>query len=123
LKYKIINPSDECYLSSDDPKVVAACIGIMGEGAYGCRGEDGSSPPTMFIFGGDVNKEWKDHFGITFDEFMKTENVYGLMADCFDTFYYPSERSSLNDLGAACKSMSKRCRVLSKVESKKSQGY
>jgi hypothetical protein len=119
LKYEIVNPSDQCFLSSDDPKVVAACVAIMSEGAYGCKGEDGSSLPTMFIFGGDVNATWKDYFGITFDEFMKTDNVYGLMADCFDTFYYSSERSSLNDIGAACKSMGKRCRAVAEAELKK----
>jgi len=118
LKYEIINPSDECFLSSDDPKVVAACIGIVGGGAYGCKGEDGSSLPTMFLFGGDVNVTWKDYFGVTFDEFMKTENVYGLMADCFDTFYYPSERSSLNNIGAACKSMGEQCRKIAESKVK-----
>lgn len=111
MKYEIINPSDKCFMTCDDEKIVSAAVIFLGKGAFGCKSIElePKSLPTLFIFGGDYNATWKDRFGVTFDEFMGTPDVYKKLAECFKTFEYAVSRTSLNDIGSAAKWLEESC--------------
>ena len=111
MKYEIINPSDKCFMTCDDEKIVSAAVIFLGKGAFGCKaiGQDTKSLPTLFIFGGSINATWNDCFGVTFDQFMESPDVYEKLAECFRTFEYAEERMSLNNIGLVAKMLEEAC--------------
>lgn len=48
MKYEIINPHDECYLEAPDHVTALAAVALIGEGAYGVRGNGFDSGLGMF---------------------------------------------------------------------------
>lgn len=111
MKLEIINPSDECYLDTDDIEAAAFATMVIGRGAYGLRDESGKHYCPIMIFGGDVNTEWNANFGHDFDKYtLDTAEDYDRTAAAMETFTMPRERSSLNDIGEAFKRYARLCR-------------
>lgn len=120
VRYEIINPSDKCYLWAGEEIVISAAVLILGHGQYMVRGLDGGSLPTCFIMGGNPDEAFRECFGISFTEFMiKGENLRKV-ADCYSTFEYEGERTSMNDIGARAKALEKRYREVAEEVVKKS---
>lgn len=101
MKYKIGNPSDRCFVEADDEKVAVACILFLGNGQYFCINTETEeqSAGTFFALGGDVEETWKHFHGIGFEEFISKPETKKKMADCFASFSYSSERTSMNNIG------------------------
>ncbi len=105
MKFEISNPSDACYLEADDQKIATACILFLGNGQYPTVNVDTGEQiaGSFFIFGGDIEQTWKHFHGIGLDEFMSTPGVKEKMAECFESFRYKYERTSMNNIGARAK--------------------
>lgn len=101
MKFEIGNPSDQCFLEADDAKVAVACILFLGNGQYFCKNveTDESIAGAFFALGGDVEETWKHFHGIGFEEFISKPETKKEMADCFASFHYAGERSSMNNIG------------------------
>lgn len=110
MEYEIGNPSDKCFVSADSDIVASAVVLFLGNGKYFVNDADDKQLPTFFILGGDPNDAFKDRFGETLDDFMSKEESLIKMADCCATFRYASERSSMNNIGAAAKELEKQLR-------------
>lgn len=81
--WEIINPSDKYTLSTDDHKLAALVICLIGEGKYGGDEVSGDRKVPLFLFGG--HDEWfQANFGQTFEEALSTCDK-GALADVFDT--------------------------------------
>lgn len=96
-QFEIINPSDECYVYSEDPLVAAAAVCILGGGAYPMKEVGSSFEMPLFLFS-DADDWWKEKAKMTFKQYM--ENNKKQIAQCLGTFKYPHERTSMNNIGA-----------------------
>lgn len=96
-KYEIINPSDACYIHSDDVRVAKYCCLFLGNGWYGLR--DCESGETVFgvqIFGFSKNDAVRE-LGEDIREFCQHNKK--AIIECFKSFEYAEERTSLNNIG------------------------
>lgn len=105
MKFEIGNPSDQCFLEADDDKIATACILFLGNGQYFCKNVDHneSIAGAFFALGGDVEETWKHFHGIGFEEFISKPETKIKMQECFASFHYSGERSSMNNIGARAK--------------------
>ena len=95
MKYEIINPSDKCYITSENEKVACFCNLLLGGGMYALDREDGESADGIhFGYSKEILDE--DYEG-DFEKF--GESHAKEIADCFASFEYAYERTSLNNLG------------------------
>lgn len=62
MKFEIINPHDECYMEAPDIVTGLAAVLLIGEGAYGIRGEGFDSG--LALFGQDLTKKTYEAAGI-----------------------------------------------------------
>lgn len=101
MKYEIGNPSDACFVDAEDPKAATAGILLIGHGQYFTKAEDGKRYPSFYAIGNaDPQVDWKETFGITLNDYLAGNGLADVIA-CLKTFRYASERSSLNNIGAA----------------------
>ena len=93
MKYEIINPSDECYIESEDETVACFCTLILGKGKYGLNNDnDETILPILF----DYVDEWvKNHIGDV-DTFM-SEHIDEII-QCLRSVEYARERTSMNNI-------------------------
>lgn len=42
MKYEIINPSDKCFITSDDERLAEIVCVMLGNGSYGLKDENGN---------------------------------------------------------------------------------
>ena len=100
-KYEIINPSDKCYISSENKQVAKFCCMLLGEGKYGLENaETGADVFPIYLFG--ISEQVIiEEFGESLADFLK-HNKKDII-ECLDTFEYASERTSLNNIGARAK--------------------
>jgi hypothetical protein len=110
MEYEIINPSDECYVSSDEDIVASAVVLFLGNGKYPLNDADDKPLPTFFMLGGDLEEAFKYRFGLTLSEFLSHNENLLKMANCCSSFRYARERSSTNNIGAAAKALEKQLR-------------
>ena len=106
MKVEIINPSDECYLESDDVRVLQACGLFLGNGQYALNDEKGETILPIFMFGG-ADEFIAETFPEGFNKFV--DDNLEKIRDCFKTFKYARERTSLNNIGAAAKKLCEKC--------------
>ena len=101
MKYEIINPSDKCYISSENEKVAKYSCLLIGNGKYGLKNvETGESVLSIYLFG--ISKgEILIEFGEPLEDFF--EHYKKEIAECMNTFEYARERTSLNNIGATAK--------------------
>jgi hypothetical protein len=76
--------------------LAAAATCIVGGGAYLLKEVGGGFDMPLFLFGG-VDEWFKEKVGLTFKEYVDANA--GHIAQCLETFEYPHERTSLNDIG------------------------
>ena len=97
MKYEIINPSDKCYISSENERVAKFSCLLIGKGKYGLKNaETGERVLSIYLFG--ISKEGiLQEFGEPLNEFF--ENNKKEIAECFKSFEYAGERTSLNNIG------------------------
>jgi hypothetical protein len=107
-EYEISNPSDKCFITGE-PLIVSLCVTILGNGHYPC-----DDLPTFFLFGGDPEKSFMEKFNIGFEENFKNPDTLDKMGDCFDSFRYASERSSMNNIGKRAEQNSKAVKARAK---------
>ena len=110
-RLEIINPSDKCWLFTDDTEAACAGVVFIGGGKYALRDDNDDSVLPLFIMGTeeDINNWWKEKFNRTLQEYMETKPSKQI-ADALDTFKYAGSRSSMNNIGAAAQAFSKQCR-------------
>lgn len=96
MKYEIINPSDECYISSENEKVAKYSCLLIGNGKYGLHNaETGESVLSIYFFG-ISEEEILQEFGEPLEDFF--EHNKKEIAECLNTFEYAGERTSLNNI-------------------------
>lgn len=102
MKYEIINPSDMCFIESEDELIaITACLTI-GNGAYGLKNSSGETVCPILSFGGaDEFLEKKFGGAASYQKYFD-ENLLKI-AVTLETFSYPSERTSLNNIGERAK--------------------
>lgn len=105
MKYEIINPSDKCYITSDNEKVACFCNLLLGDGMYGLQREDGTSADGIHLFGYSEEALNADYEG-NFEKFSKDHAKE--IAECFNSFEYAGERTSLNNIGARAECFAKK---------------
>lgn len=113
-KYEIINPSDKCYITAEKATACMAAL-YLGKGKYGLSdAETGEDVLPIFLFGSDkALDQWAvDNYGELFGEFAKKQNANpAKLAEAFESFKYPHERSSMNNIGAYAASLAKHFRA------------
>lgn len=88
-KYEIINPSDKCFISSENREIARACGNILGNGFYGLVEVDtGETALRIFESPFEDEKEYQ--------EFIDRNRIR--LAECFESFEYAGECTSLNDI-------------------------
>lgn len=92
-KYEIINPSDECYIYSDDVRFSQIACYYLGNGFYGLKSESGELVLPIFKPITDVLNMNE----IEFKQFIH-DNKKELIK-VFRSFEYADERTSLNNIG------------------------
>lgn len=113
MRYEIINPSDKCFISSENEKVACFCNLLLGDGLYGPQREDGSTADNIHLFEYSEEQINKDYEG----DFKKFSEVHSKeIIECFKSFEYPSERTSLNNIGEKAKELAE---LFEKRENKK----
>lgn len=112
MKLEIVNPSDECYLESDDLEAMAFSTLFISDGKYALQDEEGNQVLPLFLFANmeEIDKHWQDKFGHTVIEFAEGDGCFERIANACESFYYVGERSSLNDIGDAFKRFGERNR-------------
>ena len=106
-KYEIINPSDCCYIYSDDELMASVSVGILSTwyGLADCNSGKTITHPF------EVNEDWIKEHGIPdLNEYVKCNR--NKMADILDSVDYKNERTSMNNIGKACHSIAKQLREL-----------
>lgn len=104
MKYEIINPSDKCFISSENEKVACFCNLLIGNGRYALRGKNGERVDGIHIFGYSKEALNADYEG-DFQKF--ADNHIHEIIDCFKSFEYAGERTSLNNIGAVAQNLQK----------------
>lgn len=105
MKYEIINPSDKCYISSENERVAKYSCLLIGNGKYGLKkAETQESVLSIYLFG-ISDEEALAEFGEPFEEFF--EHYKKEIAECINTFEYAGERTSLNNIGLTAKHLYK----------------
>jgi len=112
MTFEIGNPSDKCFIEADDEKVATACVLFLGYGQYFCKNvETGESyAGSFFALGGDVEQTWKHFHGIGFEEFISKPENKTKMAECYESFRYAYERTSMNNIGRKAEILAKQIR-------------
>lgn len=99
MKYEIINPSDICFITSDDPALAKVACAVLGKGFYGLRAETGEIIMPIF-------SSLEASTGMTTPELGAYINGHvSELAQVFRSFEYETERTSLNDIGGYAKSL------------------
>ncbi len=102
MKYEIINPSDKCFITSDNEKVACFCNLLIGNGMYGLKRENGETADSTHIFGyseEQLNADYEGDFSKFGDNHIKE------IISCLKSFEYAYEPTSLNDIGGVAKSL------------------
>ena len=106
MKYEIINPSDKCFMESDDFKTACVCNAILGEGLYGLREVGGNKVMPIMRF---ATGWFLDTFKQNVEEAMK-EIKPEEMAKIFHSVKLAyEERSSINDIVGRAKELAEIC--------------
>lgn len=103
MKYEIINPSDKCFITSDDERVAKFCTILLGHGMYPLKRENGEQVHGTFLLYSNEGALDAD-FGGSFAKF--GDDRAKEIAACFRTFEYAGEPTSLFDIGARAKRFS-----------------
>lgn len=99
MKYEIINPSDLCFITSEDPILAKIACAILGKGFYGLRSETGEIAMPTFA-------SMEESTGMTTTELGAYINGHVTeLAQVFRSFEYKTKRTSLNDIGGYAKSL------------------
>ena len=97
VKYEIINPSDKCFISSENKQIAKFCCMLLGEGKYGLENaETGEEAFPIYLFGMS-EQTIIEELGESIESFFAHHKKE--IADCLKTFEYASERTSLNNIG------------------------
>ena len=104
MKYEIINPSDKCYITSNSELVARFCCLLLGNGRYVLRDENNNDIGNMYLFGATketLDEEYEGDFNV----FAKTH--WKDIVECFKSFEYAGERTSINNIGARAEEYAK----------------
>lgn len=97
MKYEIINLSDKCFISTDNERVAKFCCLLLGNGMYGLENAETGE----MVFGIKAfsfpEEEVIEEFGEPLADFLQNHRLE--IAECFKSFEYAGERTSINNIG------------------------
>lgn len=101
MKYEVVNPSDSCYVYSDDPRIAAVAVAVASRGEYGLMSESGKSVLPILIFS-DFG-EWLASVGIDPDGLLHfiEENAAKIAEVLCSVTYRGGCRTSTNNISRA----------------------
>lgn len=102
MKYEIINPSDKCFITSENEMIARFCNLLLGQGMYGLKRDDGTDADCIYLFGYSQKCLDADYEG-DFKEFSYRHAKE--IAECFNSFEYASEPTSVNYIGGRAKEL------------------
>lgn len=115
MRFEIINPSDPYTIDAEDLEIGALACCLLGDGKYGLRGmgESNNQDVPIFLLGG--HDEWfTSKFGRNFEASLvhALEKRNEALAKSLDSvaLFDGYRRSSMNNIGARAKSLSKAVR-------------
>ena len=93
MRYEIINPSDKCYITAEDPVLAKIACCALGRGWYGLKAETGE----VIIY---PLESLEKNTGMRTEELTAylTEHAQEIV-QVFRSFEYETERTSMNDIG------------------------
>ena len=94
MKYEIINPSDECYIESENETVACFCTLLLGNGMYALNNDNDETILPVLV-GYDADEWVKNHIGDV-DTFM-SEHIDEII-QCLRSVEYARERTSMNNI-------------------------
>lgn len=101
MKLEIINPSDKCFIETDDILAAKVVGHILGQGWYGLQDIE-TCETILSIFETPFNDA---------DEYQQYIDTHRLqLAEVFESITYAGERTSLNNIGAAAERYAKALR-------------
>lgn len=96
MKYEIINPSDECYIESENETVACFCTLILGKGKYGLNNDNDETILPILFYYVDAYAEWvENHIGDV--ETFMSEHIDEII-QCLRSVEYARERTSMNNI-------------------------
>ena len=93
MKYEIINPSDECYIESENETVACFCTLILGKGKYALHNDNDEAILPVVL--GYVDEWVKNHIGDV-EKFI-SEHIDEII-QCLRSVEYARERTSMNNI-------------------------
>lgn len=93
MRYEIINPSDKCYITAEDPVLAKIACAALGGGWYGLKAETGETIIHPL-------ESMEENTGMRTEELTSyiNEHVPEIIR-VFRSFEYDVDRTSLNDIG------------------------
>lgn len=94
MRYEIINPSDKCYITAEDPVLAKIACCVLGGGWYGLKAETGETIIHPL-------ESLEENTGMRTEELTAYLNEHTLeIVRVYRSFEYGSaERTSMNDIG------------------------
>ena len=93
--YELINPSDKILFDAENNKIAFFCTMILSNGKFGCDEINGDYKSSLYILGIDEET-------LIFEIDMDIDSFIELYRDeineCFKSFRYVNERSSMNKI-------------------------
>jgi hypothetical protein len=110
MKLEIKNPSDKCFLNSEDIEACSFATLMISNGKFALTDEEGKLVLPLFMFSGmeSINKFWIENYGHSLDEFLKNPEMKKRVSEACKTFFYDGERTSLTNIGKSFEEYSKR---------------
>ncbi len=93
MKYEIINPSDECYIESENETVACFCTLLLGKGKYGLNNDNDETILPVLL--GYVDEWAENHIGDV--ETFMDEHINEII-QCLRSVEYARERTSMNNI-------------------------
>ena len=93
MKYEIINPSDECYIESENETVACFCTLLLGKGKYGLNNDNDETILPVLL--GYVDEWAENHIGDV--ETFMDEHIDEII-QCLRSVEYARERTSMNNI-------------------------
>ena len=94
MKYEIINPSDECYIESENETVACFCTLLLGNGMYALNNDnDETILPVLVGYDAD---EWEENHIGDVEKFI-SEHIDEII-QCLRSVEYARERTSMNNI-------------------------
>ena len=114
MKYEIINPSDKCFLESDNEK--AAVAGCLLLGLSKNAPKDGNDEQVCPLLLFESESFLRETYGGTKELSAYLDEECKAISEVAGSFHYDSKRSSMNNIGAEAKRIAQTYKALAEVK-------